>query len=132
MMHKTTSQQDEAACWAWREVITINFSKQFLFLGEPGKDGHTLYRHFGHARRGVHATEVTPLQCGEHWSILPALSLDSYAVLRVVKGAIDGARFYDFVVNKVVSGAFSGFGSCLSSACRGFQARHRRLLIVTR
>ena len=37
------------------------------------------------------------------YSILPALSLDGYMAVRVVEGSIDGAEFYDFVVNEVVS-----------------------------
>ncbi|KAF8836974.1 hypothetical protein BDN67DRAFT_867806, partial [Paxillus ammoniavirescens] len=36
------------------------------------------------------------------WSILPALSLDGYVAVRIVEGAVDGAEFYDFIVNEVL------------------------------
>ncbi|KAF9242906.1 hypothetical protein BU15DRAFT_60194 [Melanogaster broomeanus] len=93
-MHRTASQQDEAARQAWREDIAINFSKdQFLFLDESGKDGCTLYRRFG-----CHGTERG--QALEH-SSMAALSLDGYVAVRIVDGTIDGAEFYDFMVNEV-------------------------------
>ncbi|KAF9232367.1 hypothetical protein BU15DRAFT_67529 [Melanogaster broomeanus] len=65
-VHPPASQWDEAARQAWWEDIAIKFNKdQFLFLDESGKDGRTLYRHFGRVRRGVRATKATPLQHGQ-------------------------------------------------------------------
>ena len=43
------------------------------------------------------------LDYGIRYSALPALSLDGYMAVRVVEGSIDGAKFYDFFVNDVVS-----------------------------
>ena len=45
------------------------------------------------------------LDQGIRYSILPALTVDSYIVVCDVEG-IDRAEFYDFVVNDVVSHVF--------------------------
>ncbi|KIJ04368.1 hypothetical protein PAXINDRAFT_36092, partial [Paxillus involutus ATCC 200175] len=37
------------------------------------------------------------------WSILPTLTIDGYLTVRIVEGSVDGAEFYDFIVNKVMN-----------------------------
>ncbi|KIJ09634.1 hypothetical protein PAXINDRAFT_87210 [Paxillus involutus ATCC 200175] len=74
MMQRTTSQRDEQIRQAWRDDVAANFSReQFVFTGESSKDGRTLYRRFGHG----------------------------YLAVRIVEGSVDGAEFYDFIVNEV-------------------------------
>jgi hypothetical protein len=46
--------------------------------------------------------EVQIYDRGEHWSILPAISIDGYIALRIVCRSVDGAEFYDFIINDVV------------------------------
>lgn len=46
------------------------------------------------------------LDRGIRYSILPTLTLDGYMAVCVVEGSVDGAEFYDFVVNDVVSSNF--------------------------
>jgi len=112
-MQRTASQRDEEARQAWREDITANFScDQLVFTDESSKDGRTLYRRSGRALHGKRPTEVAPLEWGERWSILPALTIDGYAAIRIVEGSVDGAEFYDFIVNEVVSLSPQSHGAC--------------------
>jgi transposase len=76
MMQCTASQRDEQICQAWRDDIAANFSReQFVFTSESSKDGRMLYRRFGCASWGKRPTEITPLEQGDRWSILPALTI---------------------------------------------------------
>ncbi|KAI0264583.1 hypothetical protein BGY98DRAFT_888945, partial [Russula aff. rugulosa BPL654] len=42
------------------------------------------------------------LNRGVRYSILPALTVDGYMAVRAVEGSIDGAEFFDFVLNDVL------------------------------
>ncbi|KAF8237076.1 hypothetical protein L208DRAFT_1249139, partial [Tricholoma matsutake] len=77
---------------------------QMVVLDESSKDGQTLIRKYGCAISGQDPFLELPFSDrGIQYSILPALTLDGYIVVQVVEGSIDGAEFYDFVVNDVVS-----------------------------
>jgi hypothetical protein len=39
---------------------------------------------------------------GDRYSILPALTIDGYIALRIVKDSVDGGEFFDFVVEELV------------------------------
>ncbi|KIK49950.1 hypothetical protein GYMLUDRAFT_115850, partial [Collybiopsis luxurians FD-317 M1] len=52
---------------------------------------------FGQAPPGETPEMTTGYSCGDHWSILPALSLDGYIALRVVQDSVDSTELYDFV-----------------------------------
>jgi len=54
-----------------------------------------------------HSVDSVHLNRGIRYSVLPALTIDGYMTVRVVEGSIDGAEFYDFVVNDVASISFS-------------------------
>jgi len=57
----------------------------------------------GRAYRGQAPVDVVSLNRGIRYSILPALTVDGYMAVRAVEGSIEGAEFYDFVLNDVVS-----------------------------
>ncbi|KAF8228046.1 hypothetical protein L208DRAFT_1293428, partial [Tricholoma matsutake] len=76
---------------------------QMVVLDESSKDGWTLIQKYGHAISGQDPFLELPFSdCGIQYSILLALTLDGYIAVQVVEGSIDGAEFYDFVVNDVV------------------------------
>ena len=67
------------------------------------KDNRTICQKYGRAPSGEDPFSEVSLDRGVRYSILPALTIDGYLAVRVVEGSINGAEFYDFVVNDVVS-----------------------------
>ncbi|KAF9220802.1 hypothetical protein BS17DRAFT_713407, partial [Gyrodon lividus] len=73
----TASQRDEQAHQAWCDDIAANFTRnQFAFIDESSKDGRTLIAY---------------------------LAVYGYLAVRIVKGSVDGAEFYDFIMKEAVS-----------------------------
>ncbi|KAH9945523.1 hypothetical protein B0H21DRAFT_658135, partial [Amylocystis lapponica] len=56
---------------------------------ESSKDGRTILHHYGRAPAGERAEQVDSFDCGVRYSILPALSVDGFVAIRVVKGSVD-------------------------------------------
>jgi transposase len=103
-LRKVAAERDDAYRAAWmHDVLTHYTAEQLVFLDESSKDGHTLFRQYGRAPIGETPQESMVQDRGIRYSILPALTLDGYIAIRVVEGSIDGAEFFDFVVNDVVS-----------------------------
>lgn len=101
-LRRTAAERDKVACAAWHHDLTTHFTaEQLIFIDESRKHDWTLYRHFGRV------IEVVEFDRGDQWSILLALTLDSYIAVWAVIGSIDGVEFYHFAVNDVVSSTFS-------------------------
>jgi transposase len=100
---------DDIARSEWLlEITTLYTTDQLVVLDETSKDDRTIIRryHDGRAPCGEDPFVEVSLDRGVRYSILPALTIDGYLAVRVVEGSIDGAEFYDFVVNDVVSLSF--------------------------
>jgi hypothetical protein len=52
---------------------------------------------------GHPAIENVSSNRGVRYGILPVLTIDGYMAVRAVEGSIDGAEFFDFILNDVVS-----------------------------
>jgi hypothetical protein len=103
-LKRAATEQDEAYRTEWLHNITANYTAdQLVFLDESSKDDRTILRRYGRAPSGKRAVDAVPLDRGVRYSILPALTINGYMAVRVVEGSIDGAEFYDFVLNDVVS-----------------------------
>ena len=104
-MRKAAAECDDLAWAEWLTYFISNYTaRQMVVLDESSKDGRTLIRKYGRAISGQDPFLELPFSDrGIRYSILPALTLDGYIAVRVVEGSIDGAEFYDFVVNDVVS-----------------------------
>ena len=107
-MHKhlkrAAAEHDNAYRTEWIINMTMNYmADQLVFLDKSSKDDHVVLRQYGHALSGQDTVQHVSLNRGVRYSILPALSLDGYMAVRVIKGSIDGAEFHDFVVNEAVS-----------------------------
>jgi transposase len=108
LMHKivwkAAAERDDAARAAWLHDTLSNFTaEQMVFLDESSKDSRTIFCKYGRAPRGERPVVEVSFDRGIRYSILPALTLDGYLAVRVVEGSVDGAEFYDFIVNDVVS-----------------------------
>ena len=103
-LHRIAAEHDEIACAEWRHKIAVNCTAdQMVFLDESSKDDQVLLRVYGRMLSGETPVDYVMLDRGTRYSVLPALTVDGYMAVRVVEGSIDGAEFYDFVVNDVVS-----------------------------
>ena len=103
-LKRAAAERDDAYRTKWIINMTMNYmADQLVFLDESSKDDRVVLWQYGCALSGQDAIQHISLNRGVRYSILPALSLDGYMAVRIVKGSIDGAEFYDFVVNEVVS-----------------------------
>jgi transposase len=103
ILRKAAAERDDQARAEWLIHITSNYTaRQMVVLDESSKDGQTILRKYGRALSGEDPFLELSFDRGIRYSILPALTLDGYIAVRVVEGSIDGAEFYDFVVNDMV------------------------------
>jgi hypothetical protein len=102
-LQKVAAERDDAYRAAWMYEISTNYTAdQMVFLDESAKDNHTVYRHHGRAAQGGRSEVRFLHDQGIRYSVIPALTIDGYIAVRVVEDSVDGAEFFDFVVNDVV------------------------------
>ena len=103
-LKRVAAERDDEYRADWLHNMTSNYTAdQLVFLDESSKDDRVILRRYGWAIQGQHAIESASLNRGVRYSILPALTVDGYMAVRAVEGSIDGAEFFDFVLNDVVS-----------------------------
>jgi len=103
IMRKAAAERDRVARAEWLAYVTSTFSaEEMVILDESSKDGRTIARRYGRAPVGERPVTTESLDRGIRYSILPALTVNGYMSVRVVEGSINGAEFYDFVINDVV------------------------------
>ena len=113
-MRKAATERDDIARSEWLlEITSLYTADQLVVLDETSKDDRTICRKYGRAPRGEDPFVEVSLERGVRYSILPALTIDGYLAVRVVEGSIDGAEFYDFVVNDVVSSYLQPEDGCV-------------------
>ncbi|KAG1886423.1 uncharacterized protein F5891DRAFT_920842, partial [Suillus fuscotomentosus] len=96
-LKRIAAEQDDGFRADWLHNMIANYTaEQLVFLDESSKDDRTILpRHcWSHVR----------LNGGIRYSVPPALTIDGFLTVRGIEGStIDGAEFYDFVVNDVES-----------------------------
>jgi len=75
-------------------------------VDESSKDDLSIYWHYRHSMASERAVINAQLVCREQWCILPALTVDGYIAACIVPGSVDGSKFFDFIVQDVVSVSF--------------------------
>jgi transposase len=104
IMRRAALERDDALRAAWLEDTILRYTAdEIVFLDESSKDGHTAFRKYGRAPRGERPVIQESLDRGTRYSILPAITVNGYIAVRVVEGSVDGAEFFDFVINDLVS-----------------------------
>ena len=92
VMHRAAAERDDQARQQWlQHVLDTYTADQLVVLDESSKDGRTLIRKYGRAYQGAEASTRTSLQRGIRYNILPALTIDGAATIRVIN-AIDKVR----------------------------------------
>ena len=108
LLQKAAAEWDDIARSEWLlEITTLYTTDQLVVLNETSKDDRTIIWKYGRALSGEDPFVEVSLDQGVCYSILPALTIDGYLAVHVVERSIDGAEFYDFVVNDVVSLSFA-------------------------
>lgn len=103
IMQHAAAECDHAQRTNWMlDVNAMYTADQMVVLDKPSKDGQTLIQKYGHTDAGHDPVITTSLNRGTWYSILPALTISGYIAVHAVEGSIDGAEFFDFVVNIVV------------------------------
>jgi transposase len=102
LLRKAAAERDEDARQHFRDHAKNHWTaNQLVFVDESSKDERTIYRHYGRSVEGERAHLVAPFRRGERYSIVAALGLDGYITQRIVRGSVDGAEFFDFIVEVV-------------------------------
>ena len=78
------------------DVSTYN-REMLIFLDEIGADRRNTLRKYGFSIRGKPAQKHSLLVRGEHVSGITLISVNGLLDVDVVKGSVDGDKFYDFV-----------------------------------
>jgi len=73
-----------------------------VWTDKSSKDDRTIYHHYGRAAAGQRAVIDAQFVRGEHYSILPAMTVDGYIATRIIPGSVGGTEFFDFIVEDVV------------------------------
>ena len=103
LLRREAAERDQQLRDQWYDIQQNLFTAaQLLFVDESSKDDRTIYRRYGRSARGTRASIKAKFVRGERWSILPALTVDGYAALRIVPGSVDADEFYNFIVADVV------------------------------
>jgi transposase len=103
-LKRVAAERDDGYRSDWLHNIMTNYTaNQLVFLDESSKDDRTILRRYGQAPSGQAPVDNVSLNRGIRYSILPALTINGYMAVRVVEGSIEGAEFYDFVLNDVMS-----------------------------
>ena len=74
----------------------------FIFLDETGTDRRDVPRKYGYSMRGKPAHRHTLLVRGEHVSGIAVISVNGLLDISVVKGSVDGDKFYSFVLKHLL------------------------------
>jgi len=107
-LKRVAAERDDGFRADWLHNMTTNYTaEQLVFLDESSKDERTTLPRYGWSLSGQFPFDSVRLNRGIRYSVLPALTIDGYMTVRVIEGSIDGAEFYDFVVNDVASISFS-------------------------
>ncbi|KAI0050387.1 hypothetical protein FA95DRAFT_1487343 [Auriscalpium vulgare] len=100
---KPAAERNEDDRAAWRHTTRLHYTAaQMVFVDESSIDRRDLRRDRGRGLRGLRAAQKFRQARGQRFSLLPALSLNGYLVVRVVPGSVDGFEFYDFLVNDLL------------------------------
>ena len=81
--------------------MSIYDTHMLIFLDETGADRRNLLRKYGYSVRGKPAQKHTLLVRGERVSGI-AISTSGLLDVSVVKGTVDGDKFYDFVLKHLL------------------------------
>lgn len=102
-LRRVAAERDDGFRADWLHNMTTNYTaEQLVFLDESSKDDRTILPRYGWSLSGQTPFDSVRLNRGIRYSVLPALTIDGYMAVRVVEGSIDGAEFYDFVLNDVL------------------------------
>jgi hypothetical protein len=84
------------------DMNTHFVSQQLVFVDKTSKDDCTVYCHYGRVSAGHRATIHTNFARGDRYSMVAALSLQGYEVVRIVPRSVDGHGFLEFIVQDLV------------------------------
>jgi len=84
-----------------------------VVVDESSKKEHMLTHCYGHAPIGQDAILTGPFVCSNCYSLIAAMSKTGYLMSRVVPGSLDSYKFFDFIVEEVVSVFFHSTASLI-------------------
>lgn len=90
-------QRDEFLRQKFIVDMSVYSPEMLVFLDESGADRRNTLRKYGYSIRGKPAQKHALLVRGEHVSAIANISMNGLLDIDVVKGAVDGDRFYDYV-----------------------------------
>ena len=105
LLRQRAAERDELAREQWREDVQVNFvATQMVWTDKSSKDDRMIYWHYGRAATGERAVIDMQFVHGQCYSILPAMTIDSYIATCIISGSVEGEEFLDFILEDVVCG----------------------------
>ncbi len=80
--------------------------EEFVFVDEMSKNDHDTARHYGQSLSGQQADFVDNFVWGERYSLVSAITMDGYIVVRVIPGSFNADEFQDYISEQVVSSGY--------------------------
>ena len=103
LLRKQAAERDPMLCANFCNLCDASYTaRQLISVDESSKDDRTIYRHYGRAQSGKRAVIDAQFVRGDRWSILPAMTVNGFLDVEIVPGSVDGATFFDFIVDKIV------------------------------
>jgi hypothetical protein len=102
----------------WVARISQYQPQQLMFLDESAANEKTPSRSTGWSPLNVMPCIQRILKLSEHWSILPAYTLNGYITYELIQGSFDTQRFNNFVHDKVLPLCVPGWTVVCLDNCR--------------
>jgi hypothetical protein len=100
---KTAMERNEVLRATWQAAYYGDIPKEyFVWLDVSGVDNRTNQRGDGWSLLGTAFVRRATFVRGQHFSVLPALSIDGIIALDIFEGAINKEKFLTFLREQVV------------------------------
>ena len=102
-MHKASYERNELLRNTFIAKVGHEYkSDQLIFMDEVAKDECSLAQGYGYSFKNTIAIKKNVFLCRVRYTILPALSLQGFIAVDIMKGSCTKEKFREFVISNVV------------------------------
>ena len=105
MLHKLAAERDEQRHEEFQQMIhdeLLPDGSQIVTVDETSKNELTWARRWGRAMSGERAELTDVFVCGDHYSIVAAITTDGYIAVDAIEGSYDTELLNNFIAEKVL------------------------------
>ena len=101
-LQKEAKERDPILRKHWLVRLSEWRADQLVFIDESGINSKLGQRTHGWGKKGVPVVSKVSTQRAENISLLPAFTIDGYLACSVIRGAVDGEAFDNFIEHSVL------------------------------